>query len=105
MYPSDELKRLHLRKELLRVQSTLLRTQCIAAVSELAPPVILAEGWVGTLKKLFPYFRFASLFFSFKRERSGGILSLVRTWAPILLQAFKWFRPKGSSPNPPPDAP
>lgn len=104
MYPSNELKQLALRKQVLLVQSALLRAQWATAGTELAGSIKVAEGWVATLKKVFPYLSFASqLFTGSKSSRGSSWWSLAWKWAPTIFQAFKWFkasRPSASSLNP-----
>lgn len=105
MYPSDELKRLALRKQLLLAQSALLRAQWMTAGAEVAGSIQVAEGWFATAKTLFTYLRFASrLFTPSQQSRGASWWSLVWKWAPSILEVFQWFKAsRSSASSPPPD--
>jgi len=105
MYPTDELTRLATKKQLLVMRSTVLRAQCVVAGTELARPIVVAEGWYRTAKKFLPYLRLASALFGGKgKRRPVSLWSLALKWGPSLFQAFQWFRKPAPSAAPPPSS-
>lgn len=96
MYPSGELRRLALRKQLLVAQSDLLRVKTAASLSALAQPVTWVESGLALWRQLTPLVGLSSLLFTRNTPvRKLGWLTLALKWVPTLLQTVRGFSRTG----------
>ena len=98
MYPSDELERLALQKDLLIARSNLLRVQLFTTTQVLVQPVSWVQSALAIWKKAAPFLGLGSVLFM--RSRPGkklGWLTMALKWAPTLLRTFRTFKQAGKS--------
>lgn len=96
MYPSGELRRLAVQKQLVIAQSDLLRVKTAASLDALAQPVTWVESGLTLWRQWSPLIGLSSLLFTRNSPpRKLGWLNLVLKLAPSLLQTIRGFSRTG----------
>ncbi len=93
MYPTEELDRLNLRKQLLLLRSDRLRLECTLAARQLTPPLALIDSGARIARKLSPLMALTPLLLSGRKMARGvGLMGLAVKWGPAIFRTWKSFR-------------